>query len=139
MCIRDSANAIEPRKRMLSSMTPTIVRKDGEPVLLVGGVGGSRIITATLQVLLNVLEHGMNAQDAVNAPRIHHQWQPDTLYLERGISSDTAALLESKGHRVERNAGARSVTGAIHIRRGKSGTRYEGAADPRRRATAVGY
>jgi gamma-glutamyltranspeptidase / glutathione hydrolase len=71
----------------------------------VGAPGGSRIITAVLQVFLNVVDFGMNAQDAVDAPRFHHQWQPDKLYLEKGISPDTVALLKQRGHHVDYSPG----------------------------------
>jgi gamma-glutamyltranspeptidase / glutathione hydrolase len=99
--IQGEANAIQPGKRPLSSMTPTILTKDGEFFMAVGAPGGSRIITAVLQVILNVLDFGMNVQDAVDAPRIHHQWMPDRLEFERGMSPDTLALLAAKGHKIE--------------------------------------
>lgn len=94
------ANAIEPGKRMLSSMTPTVVLKDGEPLLVTGSPGGSTIITTTLQIILNVLDHGMDLSDAVGKPRFHHQWQPDRIIYERfGVSPDTLAALEAMGHK----------------------------------------
>jgi gamma-glutamyltranspeptidase/glutathione hydrolase len=99
--IQGESNAIQPGKRPLSSMTPTILTKDGEFFLAVGAPGGSRIITAVLQVILNVVDFGMNVQDAVDAPRFHHQWMPDRLEFERGISPDTLALLAAKGHKIE--------------------------------------
>jgi gamma-glutamyltranspeptidase / glutathione hydrolase len=99
--VQGEANAIAPGKRPLSSMTPTIVLKDGKLFMTVGAPGGSRISTAVLQVILNVVDFGMNVQDAVDAPRFHHQWQPDTLSLERGISPDTVALLKSRGYDVD--------------------------------------
>ena len=92
------ANAIEPGKRPLSSMTPTIVFNDGKPFMATGSPGGSRIITTVLQSILNVVDHSMNAAEAVSVPRIHHQWQPDQIYWESGISSDTRKALERKGH-----------------------------------------
>lgn len=93
------ANAIAPGKRMLSSMTPTLVLKDGKPLLVTGSPGGSTIITTTLQVILNVLDHGMDLSDAVGKPRFHHQWQPDRIVYERfGVSPDTLAALEAMGH-----------------------------------------
>lgn len=94
----DEANAIEPRKRPLSSMTPTLVFKDGVPVLATGGPGGSRIITSVLQVILNNIEFGMNIAEATAAPRIHHQWYPDTVDVEKGISPDTMKILRDMGH-----------------------------------------
>ena len=92
------ANAIEPGKRPLSSMTPTILFNDGKPFMATGSPGGSRIITTVLQSILNVVDHSMNAAEAVSVPRIHHQWQPDQIYWESGISSDTRKALERKGH-----------------------------------------
>ena len=99
--IQGEANAIQPGKRPLSSMTPTILVRDGKPFLVVGGPGGSKIISSVLQVILNVVDFDMNVQDAVDAPRFHHQWQPDKLSLERGISPDTVALLKSRGYDVD--------------------------------------
>ncbi len=98
--IGGEANAVEPRKRPLSSMSPTIVLKDGKPFLVTGTPGGSRIITTTLQVIINVIDHGMNVAEATLAPRIHHQWLPDELRIEEGLSPDTIRLLEQKGHKI---------------------------------------
>lgn len=93
------ANAIAPGKRMLSSMTPTIVLRDGKPLLVTGSPGGSTIITTTLQVVVNVIDHGMNLADAVASARFHHQWQPDRVLHEQfAFSPDTRALLEKMGH-----------------------------------------
>ncbi|MCH8619488.1 gamma-glutamyltransferase [Undibacterium sp. TS12] len=91
------ANAVQGWKRPLSSMSPTIVLKDGKPFLVTGSPGGSRIITTTLQIILNVIDHGMNAAEATVAPRVHQQWVPDQLRVEKGISADTLRLLEQKG------------------------------------------
>ena len=91
------ANAPGPGKRPLSSMAPTIVFRDGRVVLVTGTPGGSRIITTVLQVILNVVDHQMNIAEAVAAPRIHHQWLPDRVSAERGLSPDTIRLLEAKG------------------------------------------
>lgn len=99
--VQGEANAIQPGKRPLSSMTPTIVTRDGKLYMVVGAPGGSRIITAVMQVILNVIDFGMNAQDAVDAPRFHHQWKPDKLSLERGISPDTVEILKRMGHDVD--------------------------------------
>jgi gamma-glutamyltranspeptidase / glutathione hydrolase len=103
--VQGEANAIQPGKRPLSSMTPTIVVKDGKLFMTAGAPGGSRISTAVLQVILNVIDFGMNVQDAVDAPRVHHQWLPDKLSLERGISPDTVALLQGRGYDVDYSAG----------------------------------
>ncbi len=99
--VQGENNAIQPGKRPLSSMTPTIIEKDGKLFMTAGAPGGSRISTAVLQVILNVIDFGMNVQDAIDAPRVHHQWQPDRLSLERGISPDTVALLKSRGYDVD--------------------------------------
>jgi gamma-glutamyltranspeptidase/glutathione hydrolase len=101
--VQGSANAIAPGKRPLSSMTPTLVVKDGSPVLVVGTPGGSRIITTVLEVIVNVLDHSMPLQEAVDAPRIHQQWLPDTLAAEPGaLSAETARALERMGYTLER-------------------------------------
>lgn len=129
------ANRIEPRKRMLSSMTPTIVRHQGQNVLVTGSPGGSRIITTTLQVIINVIDHGLNIQSAVAAPRVHHQWLPDELQVEQGLSPDTLRLLREMGHRLRQ----RAAMGASHSILVSNGILY-GAADPRRStALAVGF
>jgi gamma-glutamyltranspeptidase/glutathione hydrolase len=99
--VQGEANAIAPGKRPLSSMVPTIVLKNGKPFLALGAPGGSRIITAVLQVMLNVMDFGMNIQDAIDFPRVHHQWKPDRLDIERGISPDTIALLKKAGYHIE--------------------------------------
>ncbi len=103
--VQGEINAIAPGKRPLSSMTPTIVLKDGRFFMTVGAPGGSRISTAVMQVILNVIDFGMNVQDAIDAPRFHHQWQPDKLFLERGISPDTVAILKSRGYEVDYSPG----------------------------------
>ena len=99
--VQGENNAIAPGKRPLSSMTPTIVLKDGKLFMTAGAPGGSRISTAVLQVILNVLDFGMNVQDAIDFPRVHHQWQPDKLSLERNISPDTVAILKARGYDVD--------------------------------------
>ena len=99
--VQGEANSIAPGRRPLSSMVPTIALKDGKPFLTLGAPGGSMIITAVLQVMLNVMDFGMNVQDAIDFPRIHHQWKPDTLGIERGVSPDTIALLKKAGYSIE--------------------------------------
>jgi gamma-glutamyltranspeptidase/glutathione hydrolase len=99
--VQGEANTIAPGKRPLSSMTPTIVLKDNTLFMALGAPGGSRISTAVLQVILNVVDFGMNVQDAIDAPRFHHQWLPDKLSLERGISPDSVAILKSRGYDVD--------------------------------------
>lgn len=99
--VQGATNAIAPGKRPLSSMTPTLVTKDGKVFMVVGSPGGSRIITITLQTVLNVIDHGMAPQEAVDAPRIHHQWLPDEVYFEqRGLSADTRKLLQERGYKL---------------------------------------
>ena len=133
--IGGEANAIEPGKRPLSSMTPTIVFKDNKPFLVTGSPGGSRIITTVLQVVLNTLTHDMNVAEASHAPRIHHQWLPDVLFVEGALNPDTKMLLEWLGHKVE-TRNAMGSTQSIMI---KDGLLF-GASDPRRPdGTTMGY
>jgi gamma-glutamyltranspeptidase / glutathione hydrolase len=129
------ANAPGPRKRPLSSMSPTIVLKDGRVFLVTGTPGGSRIITTVLQVMSNVIDHGMNVAEATIEPRIHHQWLPDQVVAERGFSPDTIRLLASLGHSVA----VGNTSGSAHsIMRTPEG--WAGAADSRQRGTLVaGY
>jgi gamma-glutamyltranspeptidase / glutathione hydrolase len=97
--IGTEANLAAPGKRMLSSMTPTILARDGKPFLVVGTPGGRTIINTVLLTILNVVDFGMNVQQAIDAPRFHHQWLPDRIQYERfGLSPDTLALLRTKGH-----------------------------------------
>jgi gamma-glutamyltranspeptidase / glutathione hydrolase len=99
--VQGKANAVAPGKRPLSSMTPTLVLKDGKPVLVVGTPGGSRIITTVLEVIVNVIDHGMTLQEAVDAPRIHHQWWPDNVAAEPfALSADTVKALATMGYKV---------------------------------------
>jgi gamma-glutamyltranspeptidase / glutathione hydrolase len=129
------ANAPGPNKRPLSSMSPTIVLKDGRPFLVTGSPGGSRIITTVLQVALNVIDHRMNVAEAVIAPRIHHQWLPDAVAAERGFSLDTLHLLEAHGHTVKIG----DTSGSAHSIMAVPGG-WAGAADTRQRGTkAEGY
>jgi len=120
-------NAVAPEKRMLSSMSPTIVLKDGAPFLITGSPGGSRIITTTLQVIMNVIDHGMNMAAASNAFRIHHQWLPDEIRIEQGLSQDTIGILRQMGHTVAVK-NAMGSTQSIMLKNGV----FLGASDPRR-------
>ena len=121
------ANAVGPAKRPLSSMSPTLVLKDGEVVMATGSPGGSRIITTVLQVIMNVIDHGMNIAEASEAVRIHHQWVPDELRVEDGLSLDTIRLLEARGHTVK----VQPVMGSTQsITRRPDGVLF-GASDPR--------
>ncbi len=134
--IQGEANAIQAGKRPLSAMTPTIVVREGKPFLVLGAPGGPRIVTAVLQVLLNVIDFRMNIQDAVDAPRFHHQWKPDQLYLESGISPDTVALLEDMGHQVDYSPGV--VLARVNAILSDGGW-LQGAADSRWVGKAAGY
>jgi gamma-glutamyltranspeptidase/glutathione hydrolase len=135
--VHGKANAIAPQKRPLSAMTPTIVVKDGKLFLVLGSPGGPTIINTVLQTMLNVIDFGMSVQEAVDAPRIHHQWMPDRLALERiGFSEDVIQALRSRGHNIE----VRGLIGdcqAIMVDP-QTGTRMA-AADPRLDGKAAGY
>ena len=129
------ANAPAAGKRPLSSMSPTLVFDQGRVVMVTGSPGGSRIISTVLNVMTNVIDYKMGVMEAVSAPRIHHQWLPDELRVERGVSPDTIALLEAKGHKVVVGGSSGSAHTIVVTTRG-----LEGAADMRQRGTlAVGY
>jgi gamma-glutamyltranspeptidase/glutathione hydrolase len=119
-------NSIAPGKRMLSSMTPTIVLKDEEFFLATGSPGGSRIITSVLQVILNVIDHKMSIREAVAAPRIHHQWLPDILYVEKNAGEDLEIKLRKKGYEVKKTGSMGSTQSVTRVR-----GFFHGAADPR--------
>jgi gamma-glutamyltranspeptidase/glutathione hydrolase len=125
--IGNEANALQPHKRPLSSMAPTIVLREGRPELVVGAAGGPRIISATLQTILNVLDFHMPVRAAVEAPRVHHQWIPDRLNLEAGIPAETRKGLEERGHTL-RQQSALGVAQAI----ARQGAQLNGTADPRK-------
>ena len=144
--VQGEANAIAPGKRPLSSMSPTIVSKDNQPVMVVGTPGGSRIITAVLHTLLNVIDYGMNVQEAVDAPRFHQQWLPDVTNMENfAISPDTRKLLEAAGHKLgapqPANHLAAVLIGAPSLGGKPVGkNRFYGANDPRRNSgLAMGF
>jgi gamma-glutamyltranspeptidase/glutathione hydrolase len=120
-------NALAPGKRMLSSMTPTIVLRDGKPFLITGSVGGSLIITTVLQVLTNVIDFGMNVAEATFAVRVHHQWLPDELLTERGLNADTVKLLSDMGYSIVTGDSMGSAQSIVKI-----GDYIYGATDPRR-------
>lgn len=134
--IGGKANAIQARKRMLSSMSPTIVLKAGKPFLVTGSQGGSRIISTVLQVIMNVIDHDMNIQEAVNAVRIHHQWLPDELNVEEGLSLDTSQLLTQMGYKIVVKPTMGSAPSILIAPTRKI---YFGAADPRKNGLALGY
>lgn len=120
------ANAVAAKKRPLSSMTPTLVLKDGKPTLVTGSPGGARIITTVLQTVVNTIDFGNNPAEAAAAPRVHHQWTPDELRVEKGLSPDTLALLKQRGHNIAVKA-SMGRTQTIQIR---NGILY-GYSDPR--------
>jgi len=144
--VQGEANAIAPGKRPLSSMSPTIVSRNDQPVMVVGTPGGSRIITAVLHTILNVVDYGMTVQEAIDAPRFHQQWLPEATNLERfAVSPDTQKLLEAMGHKFGAPQPANHVV-AILIGAPSLGgkpvgdNRFYGANDPRRNTgLAAGY
>ena len=132
--IGSQANSIFPGKKPLSSMTPTLVFQGNEPVLALGGSGGPRIISGVIQVLMNVLDYGMQIQAAINAPRFHHQWVPETLLLEAEIPVDVRRNLLDKGHQIE-DLKARNVIQGIFLKDGW----MRGASDPRKQGRSAGF
>jgi gamma-glutamyltranspeptidase / glutathione hydrolase len=137
--IQGERNAVAPRKRPLSAMTPTFVlRKDGALWFAVGSPGGPTIINTVLQVITNVIDFDMNIQQAVDAPRIHHQWLPDEIVYEPfGMSADTFRALEQRGHRLTQRPRYMGDAHGIMIEEG-TGVRL-GASDPRNYGESVGY
>jgi len=135
--IQGPANAVGPKKRPLSAMTPTIVLKDGKLFLVLGSPGGPTIITTVANILMGVVDYGMNIQEAVNAPRFHHQWLPDEIRVERiGVSPDTIKLLEEQGNKVKK-PGYWGDAECIMIDP-RTGERL-GATDYRNNGKAAGY
>lgn len=133
--IGGTANAVEGGKRPLSSMSPTLVFKDGTFFLATGSPGGSRIITTTLQIIMNIVDHKMSIAEATAAPRVHNQWLPDEIRIEEGLSPDTIKLLEAKGHKVEVKNAMGSTQSIMKV-----GDVLAGASDPRRPgALTAGY
>jgi gamma-glutamyltranspeptidase/glutathione hydrolase len=137
--IQSEKNSIAPGKKPLSSMTPTIVlRPDDSLFFTIGSAGGTTIPNIVLQVITNVIDHGTNLQQAIDAPRIHHQWLPDEVAYELfGLSDDTRRALEARGHHFTRKAEYMSDAQGIMIEE-KSGMRL-GASDARRDGAAIGY
>ena len=131
----NEANAIEPKKRPLSSMTPTIVLKDKKPYLILGTPGGSTIITTVMQNILNVVLHNMNIKEAVSSPRVHSQWLPDVVYYEKyGLSSDVVENMKSRGHDMNLRGDIGEANGIMINEKG-----YWGGADSRGENKAIGY
>jgi len=132
--VQSEMNLIGPGKRPLSSMSPTIITRDGHPVLLIGGSGGPRIITGTLHALLNILEFGLRADRAVTAPRFHHQWQPDIVRVEPGLDSAVLTGLMRRGHRVEEYPSSPGIVQLIDCR----DSVLIGISDPRKGGRPAG-
>jgi gamma-glutamyltranspeptidase/glutathione hydrolase len=133
--IQGEANSVQPRKTPLSSMSPTIVLRGGKLYLVLGSRGGPTIINTVLEVLVNVIDFGMNVADAVDQPRFHHQWFPDQLMVEKRFSPDTILeLLRTEGHAVKVIGGQGEVA-AILV----DGDWLTGSADPRSEGIAKGY
>ena len=130
------ANAIVPNKRMLSSMTPTILEKDGDLFMVVGTPGGSTIMTSVFQTILNVIDFDMSMQAAVNAKKFHHQWLPDVVQAEEGaLDSVTRVKLESKGYPIKLRGSIGRVDAILKNKWGY----YQSGADPRGDDKAVGW
>ncbi len=134
--VQGEANAIAPGKRMLTAMAPTMVMKNGKLRLITGSPGSSRIISTIAQVIMNVIDHRMNIQEAVNAPKIHHEWLPYELRIERGISPDTIRMLGEMGHNVVTKA---AMGSALSIMVNPDSSIRYGACDTRRECMALGY
>tara|TARA_R110002167_G_scaffold188380_4_gene390306 strand:+ start:137613 stop:139415 length:1803 start_codon:yes stop_codon:yes gene_type:complete len=133
--IGGDANAVEGNKRPLSSMSPTMVMKDGKPFIVTGSPGGSRIINITLQMIMNVIDHNLNIAEATAAARMHHQWLPDFIWVEHTLNRDTISLLEAKGHKVKVQESIGSTQSIMMTEQG-----LFGASDPRRAGSAaIGY
>ena len=118
------ANAIGPKKRPLSSMSPTIITKDDQPFMVIGSPGGPRIITTVVQVIINVIDFGMEIQAAIDAPRLHHQWKPDRLRLEKTFATDIEKL-SALGHQVNQNGTWSAAHGIVFD--AETGKMYGGA------------
>lgn len=131
--VQGEANAIAPGKRPVSSMAPTIVCRGGTPEVVLGTPGGPTIVTALAQALLYMIDFGWNPQDAVNSPKIHHQWMPDVLYLERGFPADVLQGLERRGHRLEYKPSLTDMNAIV-----RSEGWLQGASDGRREGSAAG-
>jgi gamma-glutamyltranspeptidase/glutathione hydrolase len=131
------ANKIEPGKRMVSSMSPTILLKDNKPYLIIGSPGGSTISTIVLQVLMNAVDFGMDIQQAIDMPRIHHQWLPDRIDYEKfGLSADVLSSLKLMGHII----GEEIILGRVEgILADYNQNIFYGATDPRGYGAAIGY
>jgi len=128
------ANAIAPGKRMLSSMTPTIVLKKGKPFIIVGTPGGTTIPTSVFQSLVNIIEFKLSAADAVNMPKFHHQWKPDVVFVEKDFPESTIEMLTKMGYKIQKRSNI-GHTELILIK----GKKIEAVGDKRGDDTALGY
>ena len=133
--IGGEANAIMPRKRMLSSMTPTLVLKEHLPFLLVGSPGGTTIPTSVFQTVVNIIDFGLSTEDAVNQPKFHHQWLPDTLNIENGFPETVINNLEKMGYRIKKLSGI----GRTEVIKVLTNGKFETVADKRGEDSAEGY
>ena len=132
------ANAIMPGKRMLSSMTPTIVLKNNSPYIVTGTPGGMTIPSSVFQVLVNLIEFGLDAENSVNSPRFHHQWLPDSIFVEEDFPKDVIEKLEPMGYRIKK----RSAIGRVELivaTHNNNKLQLEGVADKRGDDSAEGY
>ena len=133
--IQGESNAVAPRKRPLSSMTPTIISRNGEVVMVVGASGGPTIISSTLQAVLNVIDLDMTPERAVSSPRLHHQWAPDTLVVEENVPSTVTRALARRAHDLKVISRAFSAVQLVLVREGVR----RGASDPRKGGEVAGY
>ncbi|MEO6035908.1 MAG: gamma-glutamyltransferase, partial [Verrucomicrobiota bacterium] len=130
------ANAVAPGKRPLSSMSPTIVLKDGKPIIALGSAGGARIISSVLMELVNMLDLGMDPKEAIAAPRIHQQWSPDELMVEDALPESLKAALRQRGQKLVETS---SLAVSHIVARSADGKSFEGAADPRADGVVEGW
>jgi len=134
--VGSEANAVEPAKRMLSSMTPTIILKDGKPFMVVGSPGGGRIITAVLQTIINVIDFDMSLADAIDAPRFHHQWLPDEIQIEKNVfDGNMKSVLKDMGYSLKEIPDF----GRIDAIQFNSDGSFIGHSDRRGYGKAIGY
>ena len=135
--VGSQANAIEPEKRMLSSMSPSIVTRNDSLFMVIGSPGGSRIISTVAQVISNVIDHKMNIRDAIENPRFHHQWRPDIVYLEKNVfSKDVINNLESRGYNIQLRGSIGSAQGIV---RNLETNELSGWSDPRNNGSVESY
>ena len=133
--IGTAANLIAPGKRMLSSMTPTLVLKDDMPYLVVGTPGGTTICTSVFQTIVNIIDFNMSTEDAVWKPKFHHQWLPDTVDLEKGFPDDTRTALEAMGYKIDKRSGI----GRTEVIKVLPNNKFEAVADNRGDDSAEGW